>query len=168
MKKSKNVDENQSGHPGDQKSGNTHGRNARGANQVGCNAKCYGNQDKQMLYDGPQPVIEGLVFDYTGECTPDHFIKAIEGIHNYVGTNYKKYMTESTTALEDLELNDPVEPTVHDPAEHIALEHWKVQYQCHDEKIQEYVNFRSGLYSLVYSQFTQVMRECRKSHHNRK
>ena len=25
--------------------------------------------------------------------------------------NYKKYMTEFTTALEDLELNNPVEPT---------------------------------------------------------
>ena len=59
-----------------------------------------------------------------GEYTPDHFIKAMEGIHNYVGMNYKKYTTESTTALEGFELNNSVEPTAPDP----ALEHWKVQH----------------------------------------
>ena len=39
-------------------------------------------------------------------------MKAMEGIHSYVGTNYKKYMTDFTNALEDLELNDPDEPTM--------------------------------------------------------
>ena len=133
-------------------------------NQSGHNAKYYGNQDKQMLYDGLQLVIEGLVFGYTGDCTPNRFIKAMEGICNYVGMNYKKDMTEFTATLEDLELNHPVEPTAPDPADHIALEHWKVQYQCHDEKIHDYANFRSGLYSLICSQCTQVMREHLKSH----
>ena len=61
-----------------------------------------------------------------GEHTPDHFIKAMEGTHNYVGMNYKKYMREFTTALEDLDLNGPVEPTAPDHADHMALEHWKV------------------------------------------
>ena len=84
MQKSKNADDDQSGCPEDHESENPHGRNAGGVNQSGHSAKCNGSQDKQVLYDGPQPVIEGLIFNYMGECTPDHFIKAVEGIHNYV------------------------------------------------------------------------------------
>ena len=55
------------------------------------------------------------MFDYTGECSPDQFIKAMEGIHSY-------YTTDFTNALDDLELMDPDEPTTPDPSDHIALE----------------------------------------------
>ena len=53
------------------------------------------SRQTNVIYDGPQLVIEGFVFDYTGEyATPNQFIKAMEGIHNNDGTNYRKYMTD--------------------------------------------------------------------------
>ena len=53
-------------------------------------------------------------------------------------------MTDFTNALEDLELNDPDEPTPPDSRNHIKLECWKVQYRQYNEKVQEYANFQSG------------------------
>ena len=46
----------------------------------------------------------------------------MEGIHSYVGTNYRKYPNDFTNALEELELNDPDEPTPPDPTTCIELE----------------------------------------------
>ena len=69
-------------------------------------------------------------------------------------------------SLEDLELNDPDEPTPPGPGNHIKLECWKVQYRQYDEKVQEYANCWLGLVILVYLQCTQAMREHLKSHQN--
>ena len=75
-------------------------------------------------------------------------------------------MTDFITALEDLELIDPVKPAAPDSADQVAFECWKSKFKKHHEKIQEYSNFLSGLYNLVFSQCTHRMREHLKSHQN--
>ena len=52
---------------------------------------------------------------------PDWFIKTMEEIINYIGTTYKNYTTDFTTALEDLDLTNPVKPVALDPGDHVLL-----------------------------------------------
>ena len=47
--------------------GNTHGDDNRGEHQAGRGGKHHGQYNKQPQYDGLQPVIKGLVFNYMGE-----------------------------------------------------------------------------------------------------
>ena len=72
-----------------------------------------------------------------GECTPDQFIKAMEGIHSYMGTNYKKYTTNFTNALDDLELTDPDEPTQPDPMD---ILHWNIGKCNSDATVRKSMN----------------------------
>ena len=53
----------------------------------------------------------------------------MEEIINYVGTTYKKYTTDLTMALEDLHLTNPVKPMAPYPGDHVAFEHWKIQFE---------------------------------------
>ena len=128
MQKVKSGYDDSNDRPAAREHGNTPGDGNSGEHRPGGDGKCRGQQDKQAQYNSPHPVIKGLVFDYMGKQTPDRFIKGMEGIHSYVGTNYKKYTTDFSNALGDLELNDPDEPTPPDPGNH-ELEQWKVRYR---------------------------------------
>ena len=85
-------------------------------------------------------------------------------ISTYVGTVYTKYPADFTAAVDSLDLADPDEHPAPDPANQVAFERWKYVYKEYMNKLQEYTNFRSGLYNLVKSQCTEALKECLKSH----
>ena len=63
-----------------------------------------------------------------------------------------------------MDLADPIEPPAPDPANQVAFERWKYVYKEYMNKVQEYTNFRSGLYSLVMGQCSKALKERLKSH----
>ena len=81
-----------------------------------------------------------------------------------LGVVYTKDTAKFTTAVDTLQLNDPKEPPAPDPANQVAFERWKYVYKEYMNKVQEYTNFRSGLYNLVMGQCTEELKECLKSH----
>ena len=66
--------------------------------------------------------------------------------------------------MDSLDLVDPDEPLAPDPGNQVAFEQWKYVYKEYMNKMQEYTNFRSGLYNLVMGQCTEALKECLKSH----
>ena len=85
-------------------------------------------------------------------------------ICNYVGIAYPKYTVDFTAAVDTLDLTDPEEPPAPDPANLVAFERWKYVYKEYMLKVQEYTNFRSGLYNLVMGQCTEALKVRLKSH----
>ena len=65
--------------------------------------------------------------------------------------------------MDSLELSNPEEPPAPDPANLVAFERWKYVYKEYMMKMQEYTNFRSGLYNLVMGQCTEALKERLKS-----
>jgi hypothetical protein len=63
-----------------------------------------------------------------------------------------------------MELNDPVEPAA--PAEDnpVAFQRWKCDYLDHRTKLQEYANFRAGLYNVVFGQCSEALQDKLRSH----
>ena len=66
--------------------------------------------------------------------------------------------------MDTLDLADPVEPPAPSPGNEVAFEQWKYIYKEYMTKIQEYMNFHSGLYNLVMGQCTEALKEHLKSH----
>ena len=63
-----------------------------------------------------------------------------------------------------LELDDPVTPPNPDPTNQLQFELWKLDIKEHRTKIQEYSNFRAGLYNVVIGQCTESLQDKSKSH----
>jgi hypothetical protein len=89
---------------------------------------------------------------------PDQFIKTMKEIKAYVGQKYDKCTAEFMQAVEDLTLADPAPPIDPDPGNALAVELWKIQVKEHHEKMQQYENFRAGLYNVVLGQCTEAWR----------
>ena len=145
---------------------------AGGQNQ-GCqgrNQRRYGNRGvdhqrgRQPKFEGREPRLQGHIYDWTGERTPERYIRTTREISKYVGVAYPKYTANFTAAVDTLELTDPEEPAAPDPAILVAFERWKYVYKEYMMKIQEFTNFRSGLYNLVMGQCTEALKERLKSH----
>ena len=119
---------------------------------------------RQPRFEGREPRLQGHIYDWTGEWTPERYIRTTREISTYVGVVYTKYTADFTAAVDTLELTDPEEPPATDPANLIAFERWKYEYNEHMNKVQEYTNFRLGLYNLVMGQCTESLKECLKSH----
>ena len=94
------------------------------------NRKC-GNQDKQAPFTDQQPLLDGHIFDDSGEHTPDQYLHMMHEISNYVGNTYMKYTSDFTRALEDLVLTDPVKPVPPNPANQVEFELWKLNIKEH-------------------------------------
>ena len=69
------------------------------------------------------------------------------------------YMADFTTAVDTLDLADPIEPPAPGPANQVAFERWKYVYKEYMNKVQEYTNFRLGLYNLVMGQCSEALKE---------
>ena len=136
----------------------------------GRNQRRYGNRGvdhqrgRQPKFEGREPRLQGHIYDLTGERTPERYIRTTREISNYVGVAYPKYTADFTAAVDTLELTDPVEPPAPDPDDLVAFERWKYVYKEYMMKIQEFTNFRSGLYNLVMGQCTESLKERLKSH----
>jgi hypothetical protein len=145
------------------------GRNNRGRfqrNRRGFNNNNNNNRNQLSRFEGREPSLKGFIDDVTGERNPDQYIKTTKEIVNYVGRTYTKFTSEFINAVNDLELDDPEEPANPDPRNQIEFELWKLDIKEHRLKMQEYANFRAGLYNVVFGQCTESLQDKLKSHEN--
>ena len=154
---------NDSGQP-DQATKGWHNQGCQGRNQCrqgncGTNQQC----GRQARFEGRKPQLQGHIYNWTGE-RPEWYIRSTREISTYVGVVYTKYMADFTAAVETLDLADPIEPPAPDPANLVVFKRWKYVYKEYVFKVQEYTNFRSGLYNLVMGQCSEALKECLKSH----
>ena len=108
--------------------------------------------------------MNGHVFDYTGERTPEKYIRTMKELVAHVGLTYKDYTTDLKEGLESLSLVDPTPPENPPEGNQVAFEIWKMDIKEYREKIKVFANFRAGLYSLVLGQCTDALQERLKSH----
>ena len=102
-------------------------------------------------------MLQGFIYDVTGEQNPDQYIKMTKEIINYVGRTYTKYTAEFTQAVRDLELDALARPEDSDPGDVLAFEVWKLDIKEHRIKEQEYANFQAGLYNVILGQCTDAL-----------
>ena len=136
------------------------GRNQRRQGNRGADHQ----RGRQTRFEGREPRLQGHIYDWTGERTPERYIRTTREIGTYVGTVYTKYTADFTAAVDSLDLADPDEPPAPDPGNQVAFERWKYVYKEYMIKLQEYTNFPSGLYNLVLGQCTEALKEHLKSH----
>ena len=139
------------------------GRQTRNQRRQG-NRGIESQRGRQARFEGREPRLQGHIYDWTGQRTPERYIKTTREISTYVGVVYTKYNADFTAAVDTLDLPDPTEPPAPDPANPVAFERWKYEYKEYMSKVQEYTNFKSGLYNLVMGQCSEVLKERLKSH----
>ena len=110
--------------------------------------------------------MNGHVFDYTGECTPEKYIRTMKELLAHVGLTYKDYTTKLREGLENLALVDPTALDNPADSDQVAFKIWKMDIKEYRKKLKVFANFRAGLYSLVLGQCTDALQECLKSHHD--
>ena len=77
---------------------------------------------RQPRFEGCEPRLQGHIYDWTGERTPERYIRTTREISTYVGVMYTKYMADFTSAVDTLDLANPDEPPAPDPANQVAFE----------------------------------------------
>ena len=125
------------------------GRPGRGQRRQG-NRSADLQRVRQPRFEGREPRLQGHIYDWTGERTPERYIRTTREISTYVGVMYTKYTVDFTAAV--------------DTANQVAFERWKYVYKEYMNKVQEYTNFCSGLYNLVMGQCTESLKKRLKSH----
>ena len=122
--------------------------------------------NRRTPFTGRESAMNGHIFDYTGERTPEKYIRTMRELVAHVGLTYKNYTTELKEGLENLTLVDPTEPENPPAGDQVAFKLWKMDLKEYREKLKVYANFRAGLYSLVLGQCTDTLQERLKSHHD--
>ena len=122
------------------------------------------DNNKKSQFAGRESAMNGHVFDYTGERTPEKYIRTMKELVAHVGLTYKDYTTDLKEGLERLSLVDPTQPDNPPEGNQVAFEIWKMDIKEYREKMKVFANFRAGLYSLVLGQCTDALQERLKSH----
>jgi hypothetical protein len=73
-------------------------------------------------FEGREPSLKGHIYDWTGECNPDQYIKTTKEIINYVGRTYNKYTGDFMQVVRDLDLDNPPAPADPEPDNLLAFE----------------------------------------------
>ena len=124
------------------------------------------DNNTKSQFTGRESAMNGHVFDYTGEHTPEKYIRTMKELLVHIGLTYKEYTTELKEGLENLALVDPTTPDNPPKGNQVAFEIWKMDIKEYREKLKVFANFRARLYSLVLGQCTDALQECLKSHHD--
>ena len=124
------------------------------------------DNNKKSQFTGRESAMNGHVFDYTGEHTPEKYIRTMKELLAHVGLTYKEYTTELKEGLENLALADPTAPDNPSKGNQVAFEIWKMDIKEYCEKLKVFANFRAELHSLVLGQCTDTLQEHLKSHHD--
>ena len=66
--------------------------------------------NKKLPFVGRESAMNGHVFDYTGERTPEKYIRTMKELVAHVGLTNKHYTTDLQEGLENLVLVDPTAP----------------------------------------------------------
>ena len=122
------------------------------------------DNNRKSQFTGRESAMNGHVFDYTGERTPEKYIRTMKELVAHVGLTYKDYSTDLKEGLESLSLVDPTPPENPPEGNQVAFEIWKMDIKEYREKIKVFANFRAELYSLVLGQCTDALQERLKSH----
>jgi hypothetical protein len=152
--------------PEDQENPSGRNRNRFQRNRRGFNNNNRYQQRQNSRFEGREPSLKGHIYNVTGERNPDQYIKTTKEIVNYVGRTYTKFTSEFITAVMELELDDPEAPDNPDPRDQVGFELWKLDIKEHRLKLQEYANFRAGLFNVVFGQCTESLQDKLKSHEN--
>ena len=102
-----------------------HGRNQRRQGNRGADQQ----RGRQARFEGREPRLQGHIHDWTGERTPERYIRTTWEISTYVGVVNTKYTADFTAAVDTLDLADPIEPPAPDPANQVAIKRWKYMYK---------------------------------------
>jgi hypothetical protein len=108
--------------------------------------------------------LKGFIFDHTGEQNPEQYLKTTKEIVNFVGRTYDRHKPKFIKAVEELKLDDPEAPSTPSVTDAIALELWKLDIRQYRATLEDYVNFRGGLYNTVLGQCTDALEERLRSH----
>ena len=122
--------------------------------------------NKKTPFVGRESAMNGHVFDYTGERTPEKYIRTMKELVAHVGLTNKHYTTDLQEGLENLLLVDPTAPENPPEGNQVAFEIWKMDIKEYREKVKVFSNFWASLYSLVLGQCTDALQERLKSHHD--
>ena len=98
-----------------------------------------GNRRNQ--FTGRESAMNGHVFDYTGEQTPEKYIRTMKELLTHVGLTFKEYTTELKEGLENLALVDPTEPDNPPKGNQVAFKLWKMDINEYHEKLKVFANF---------------------------
>ena len=58
---------------------------------------------RQARFEGCEPRLQGHIYDWTGERTPERYIRATREISTYIGVVYTKYNADFTAAVDTLD-----------------------------------------------------------------
>ena len=94
------------------------GRNQRRQGNRGVDQQC----GRQTRFEGREPRLQGHIYDWMGERTPQRYVRTTREISTYVGIIYTKYTADFTAAVDSLDIADPVEPPAPDPGNQVAFE----------------------------------------------
>ena len=119
--------------PGDRTSGNggrgggRDSQGGRGGWRRGNNRDNHTNDGNwKTQFTGRESAMNGHIFDYTGERTPEKYIRTMRELVAHVGLTYKEYTTELKEGLENLILADLTEPDNLPEGNQVAFELWKM------------------------------------------
>ena len=128
------------------------------------NSGGHGSQGPKQ-FEGSEPTLKGHIYDFTRERNLDQFIKTTQEIKLYAGWTYKKFTQELMKAVETLELEEPTAPVIPEGAPDMyILEYWRMDLKKYSEKEAEYASFRAGLYTIVFGQCTEPLKDKLKVH----
>jgi hypothetical protein len=114
---------------------------------------------KQPKFEGKNEDLKGHIYDCPDARQSDVFVKTNKEISEYVGSNFK-YGSDVRLAIENLEMPVMVEPT--DPtaaATMTQLRIWEKRVDEHIKRQTYLVENMKTVYSLVWGQCTDVMRQ---------
>ena len=128
--------------------------------------KSNGNANNRTAWHGPrqqqvsttripsEDLLNGHCFDMgDGSTSSEQFIRTKLELETYVGRHFKEYTSDLVQSIRDMNLVDPTEPEV--PVGEVRWadqEKWKrADKECH-KRTMAYVDFRAGLYGIVWGQ----------------
>ena len=136
---------------------NSQGRGGRGRGRGG---RGNGQQSNSPKFQGQEPTLKECVFDYSEDPQSKRYLKNVEHLVGYIGSNFTSYNSEFQQSVEDLQLNEPEEvKPPKDSTDTIAMEEWKMKYKMRAEQEREYRTFRAAMFSLILGQCTQLMKD---------
>ena len=143
-------------------SGQRQGRGGRGRGRGWQNQA---QQSNSPRFQGQEPSLKECIFDYSEDPQSKRYLRNVELLIGYVGSNFDRHNQEFQQALEALELPDPEEATKpKDPTDMIQVEEWKMAYKARQDQMVLYKNFRAALYSLIMGQCTPLLKDKLQAH----
>lgn len=143
----------QKGNDPDNRNGNKNGKGRQESNKT-----------RRAKFEGRIDELKGHVYDYTGRKNPEMHIKVTKEVAIYFGRQDGDYSADFANAIDELVLNDPVEPVLQQNPTFEQQERWKLGIKEFQIKEKAYAKFKGRLYFVVMSQCTAQLEQQIRSH----